>query len=147
MPSCLRLAVGSSGRVRRPLAFYRDARVAAGYNLFYFHRWYTCFSSSTSIAPSVLEHEIHFVSLISPLSSMDSVVPQEVTTELTQILSNLVLGDNQIRSKYDLRKTPPYSPLTLLPVPKMLSMRDWRKRQNSTSLRSHNSPQRQIQKW
>ena len=30
---------------------------------------------------------------------MDSVVPQEVTTELTQILSNLVLGDNQIRSK------------------------------------------------
>lgn len=30
---------------------------------------------------------------------MDPVVPQEVTTELTQILSNLVLGDNQIRSK------------------------------------------------
>lgn len=78
---------------------------------------------------------------------MDSVVPQEVTAELTQILSNLVLGDNQIRSKYGSHKTPPYSPLTLLPVLKMLSMRDWRKRQNSTSLRSHNSPQQQIQKW
>ena len=33
-------------------------------------------------------------------SIMESVVPQEVTAELTQILSNLVLGDNQIRSKY-----------------------------------------------
>lgn len=30
---------------------------------------------------------------------MDAVVPPEVTAELTQILSNLVLGDNQIRSK------------------------------------------------
>ncbi|KAI0919362.1 hypothetical protein AcV7_006120 [Taiwanofungus camphoratus] len=29
---------------------------------------------------------------------MDAVVPPEVTAELTQILSNLVLGDNQIRS-------------------------------------------------
>lgn len=32
---------------------------------------------------------------------MDAVVPQEITTELTQILANLVLGDNKIRSKYD----------------------------------------------
>ena len=31
---------------------------------------------------------------------MESVVPQEITAELTQILSNLVLGDNDIRSKY-----------------------------------------------
>jgi hypothetical protein len=30
---------------------------------------------------------------------MESVVPQEITTELTQILSNLLLGDNEIRSK------------------------------------------------
>ncbi|PCH35440.1 ARM repeat-containing protein [Wolfiporia cocos MD-104 SS10] len=29
---------------------------------------------------------------------MDSAVPQEVTAELTQILSNLVLGDNQVRA-------------------------------------------------
>lgn len=31
---------------------------------------------------------------------MDSNVPQAVSNELTQILSNLVLGDNEIRSKY-----------------------------------------------
>lgn len=30
---------------------------------------------------------------------MDAIVPPEVTAELTQILSNLVLGDNQIRAK------------------------------------------------
>lgn len=30
---------------------------------------------------------------------MEAVVPQEITTELTQILANLVLGDNKIRSK------------------------------------------------
>jgi hypothetical protein len=30
---------------------------------------------------------------------MDAVVPAEITAELTQILSNLVLGDNEIRSK------------------------------------------------
>ncbi|KAG6843180.1 hypothetical protein H0H93_001961 [Arthromyces matolae] len=29
---------------------------------------------------------------------MESVVPDEITHELTQILSNLVLGDNEIRS-------------------------------------------------
>ena len=78
---------------------------------------------------------------------MDSVVPQEVTAELTQILSNLVLGDNQIRSKYESRKTPPCSSLTSLLVLKTLLMRDWRKRQSSTSLRSHSSLQPQIQKW
>ena len=74
-------------------------------------------------------------------------MPQEVTTELTQILSNLVLGDNQIRSKYEPYEFPQYSPLTPLPAQKMLLMRGWRKRQSSTSLRSPNSPQRQIQKW
>ena len=31
---------------------------------------------------------------------MDALVPPDVTSELTQILSNLVLGDNEIRSKY-----------------------------------------------
>jgi hypothetical protein len=31
---------------------------------------------------------------------MDAVVPSEITAELTQILSNLVLGDNEIRQKY-----------------------------------------------
>lgn len=31
---------------------------------------------------------------------METVVPQEITAELTQILANLVLGDNTIRSKY-----------------------------------------------
>jgi hypothetical protein len=31
---------------------------------------------------------------------MEAVVPHEITTELTQILANLVLGDNKIRSKY-----------------------------------------------
>lgn len=78
---------------------------------------------------------------------MDPVVPQEVTAELTQILSNLVLGDNQIRSKYASRKTPPHPHLTLLPVLKMPLMRDWRKRQSSISLRSPNLLQRQTQKW
>lgn len=34
------------------------------------------------------------------LSVMDALVPPDVTAELTQILSNLVLGDNEIRSKY-----------------------------------------------
>ncbi|KAG6382203.1 hypothetical protein JVT61DRAFT_856 [Boletus reticuloceps] len=29
---------------------------------------------------------------------MEAVVPQEITAELTQILANLVLGDNKIRS-------------------------------------------------
>ena len=31
---------------------------------------------------------------------MESVVPPQITVELTQILSNLVLGDNEIRSRY-----------------------------------------------
>ena len=32
--------------------------------------------------------------------TMEAVVPPQVTAELTQILSNLVLGDNEIRAKY-----------------------------------------------
>ncbi|KAJ7666060.1 hypothetical protein DFH06DRAFT_266334 [Mycena polygramma] len=42
-----------------------------------------------------------FSSFSSPIlfsDAMESVVPQEITTELTQILSNLLLGDNEIRS-------------------------------------------------
>jgi hypothetical protein len=31
---------------------------------------------------------------------MESVVAPQITAELTQILSNLVLGDNEIRAKY-----------------------------------------------
>ena len=31
---------------------------------------------------------------------MEPVVPPEVTVELTQILSNLVLGDNEIRTRF-----------------------------------------------
>jgi hypothetical protein len=34
------------------------------------------------------------------MAAMDPVVPQEITAELTQILSNLVQGDNEIRQKY-----------------------------------------------
>ncbi|KZP07501.1 glycoside hydrolase family 18 protein [Athelia psychrophila] len=34
---------------------------------------------------------------------MDSVVPPELTAELTQLLSNPVLGDNEIRSQYRAR--------------------------------------------
>ena len=87
---------------RRLLAFRRGARLEE-YKLLLFlpikRFLYICFSS-TSITPSALKHEIHTISLISRSSLMDPVVPQEVTTELTQILSNLVLGDNQIRSKY-----------------------------------------------
>jgi hypothetical protein len=30
---------------------------------------------------------------------MDAVVPSEISSELTQILSNLVLGDNEIRAR------------------------------------------------
>jgi importin-5 len=30
---------------------------------------------------------------------MEAVVPPHITAELTQILSNLVLGDNEIRTK------------------------------------------------
>lgn len=30
---------------------------------------------------------------------MDAVVPAEISAELTQILSNLVLGDNEIRAR------------------------------------------------
>jgi hypothetical protein len=39
---------------------------------------------------------------------MDALVPPDVTAELTQILSNLVLGDNEIRSKYATPSTSSY---------------------------------------
>ena len=44
----------------------------------------------------------HRWSVTSPAqrTPMDALVPPDVTAELTQILSNLVLGDNEIRSKY-----------------------------------------------
>jgi hypothetical protein len=37
---------------------------------------------------------------------MDALVPPDVSAELTQILSNLVLGDNEIRSKYATSSSP-----------------------------------------
>lgn len=40
------------------------------------------------------------------LHPMDALVPPDVTAELTQILSNLVLGDNEIRSKYATSPSP-----------------------------------------
>jgi hypothetical protein len=40
---------------------------------------------------------------------MDALVPPDVTAELTQILSNLVLGDNEIRSKYAISSFPTQS--------------------------------------
>jgi len=43
---------------------------------------------------------------------MEPVVPPEITAELTQILANLVLGDNEIRSKYVVRVTTPYAKRT-----------------------------------
>ena len=44
-----------------------------------------------------------------PPLAMDALVPPDVTAELTQILSNLVLGDNEIRSKYATSSSPtPY---------------------------------------
>jgi hypothetical protein len=39
------------------------------------------------------------LSLSTRIHHMDFLVPPDVTAELTQILSNLVLGDNEIRSK------------------------------------------------
>ena len=42
---------------------------------------------------------------------MEAVVPAEITSELTQILSNLVLGDNDIRSRYTIHYTCPLAAL------------------------------------
>jgi hypothetical protein len=52
---------------------------------------------------------------------MDALVPPDVTAELTQILSNLVLGDNEIRSKYVFPHFVP-SRLTFRPVQRPSSM-------------------------
>src|SRR5712671_1237636 len=49
---------------------------------------------------------------------MDALIPPDVTAELTQILSNLVLGDNEIRSKFVFfTHSQPFSPTTR-PAPK-----------------------------
>lgn len=78
---------------------------------------------------------------------MDALVPPDVTAELTQILSNLVLGDNEIRSKYVFSPfLPPH--LTFYPVQKPSSMSASLTDQTSISLLSPSLPQEQIpSKW
>jgi hypothetical protein len=58
---------------------------------------------------------------------MDALVPPDVTAELTQILSNLVLGDNEIRSKYASSSSPTPSHIisTLLSAQKPSSTSAW----------------------
>lgn len=78
---------------------------------------------------------------------MDALVPPDVTAELTQILSNLVLGDNEIRSKYVFSPfLPPY--LTFRPVQRPSSMSASLTDQTSISLLSPSLLQEQIpSKW
>ena len=78
---------------------------------------------------------------------MDALVPPDVTAELTQILSNLVLGDNEIRSKYVFSPSlPPY--LTFHIVQRPSSMSASLTDQTSISLLSPSLPQEQIPlKW
>jgi hypothetical protein len=73
------------------------------------HRWYY----TTWVQPTLVDDTPQ---------SMDALVPPDVTAELTQILSNLVLGDNEIRSKYpfSLHSLPPS--LTFRPVQRLSSM-------------------------
>ena len=84
-----------------------------------------------------------------PSTMSDVVVPPEVTAEVTQILSNLVLGDNQIRS----RSVPPTHrshPLTLplrSPVQKRPSMNASHRLQSSTSSQSLSLRPRPTQNW
>ena len=64
--------------------------------------------------------------------AMESVVPRQVTVELTQILSNLVLGDNEIRSRQvSVRSFNPssFSEHTFVIVQRKLSTIDWNKLQ------------------
>ncbi|KAF6743114.1 hypothetical protein DFP72DRAFT_1053425 [Ephemerocybe angulata] len=49
--------------------------------------------------------------------TMEAIVPQEITAELTQILSNLVLGDNEVRAKCDTPPSSPPSPTSPPPSP------------------------------
>jgi hypothetical protein len=99
---------------------------------------------------------------------MEAVVPAEITAELTQILSNLVLGDNEIRSKYVL-SFELFSPLSwrflaffvgvgqsnnmltrlgvFLLVQRRLSTSAWRLRLSSISWPWRNLRSRQILKW
>jgi hypothetical protein len=75
---------------------------------------------------------------------MDALVPPDVTSELTQILSNLVLGDNEIRSKYVFHRLPPSFVSHLLKVQRLSSMSDWPTDQMSTSSLSLSSLQGQT---
>jgi hypothetical protein len=81
---------------------------------------------------------------------MDALVPPDVTAELTQILSNLVLGDNEIRSKY---ATPhpllhSMSHNLFLPVQRPSSTSDWLTDQMSIFSLSRSLPQEQTpSKW
>ena len=63
----------------------------------------------TGTAPCPRQFSCHHRwSITSPAqhTPMDALVPPDVTAELTQILSNLVLGDNEIRSKYATSSSP-----------------------------------------
>jgi hypothetical protein len=42
-------------------------------------------------------YHLHLEPLSTSIIAMESLIPQQIRTELGQILSNLVLGDNEIR--------------------------------------------------
>lgn len=104
------------------------------------------------LAPSRLRSGIQVITdlIHPPLTRMESVVPPEITAELTQILANLVLGDNEIRSKYVVRVTTPCAKRTdNAPTSEQ-------RRQSMTVLHIHqificshwpSLPLQQIQKW
>jgi hypothetical protein len=56
--------------------------------------------------PEPLHRQLPPLVVCSTVTPMDALVPPDVTAELTQILSNLVLGDNEIRSKYATSPSP-----------------------------------------
>lgn len=77
---------------------------------------------------------------------MEAVVPHEITTELTQILANLVLGDNKIRSKcaiFSIRVPHAKRPA----VQNRRSMIDWLKPQTCTCSHWLSSLLQLILKW
>jgi hypothetical protein len=79
---------------------------------------------------------------------MESVVPPQITAELTQILSNLVLGDNEIRAKYVF----PHAILSnrnrsCILVQKKLLMSGWHIRLSSTFWLLHSLQLQQAPKW
>lgn len=78
---------------------------------------------------------------------MEAVVPQEITAELTQILANLVLGDNQIRSKYVLPAITNDSCTNWILVQKRRSTIVSLRHPTSTSSPWPSSPSQRTPKW